>query len=255
MNKFLTLVLLAAYTAAGPADVQPSQNLNCLEYDNAFFSCMFVKTITALNRAARSSNIEIIDGVTFVRDTPMERLSRNLEINEKEIMNELPRENTNRMIKIFNMLYDSVVSFMNSHSLKFDMPEGSVSRALTEGRGKIKKLVLPLIAAAGLKVFAFAPLLLLGLGLITIKALIFGKFALLAAGYMIFQKLLGGSSVGSLFNRNPPPIWYDHGPTGSWAASSGSPGSQQQGYRSFDADAKVDAQNLAYSAHVPTAND
>lgn len=70
MNKFLTLILLAAYTAAGPTDVQPSQNLNCVEHDNAFFSCMFVKTISALNRATRSSNIEIIDGVTFVRDTP-----------------------------------------------------------------------------------------------------------------------------------------------------------------------------------------
>ncbi|KYQ59802.1 hypothetical protein ALC60_01187 [Trachymyrmex zeteki] len=246
MNKFLTLILLAAYTAAGPTDVQPSQNLNCVEHDNAFFSCMFVKTISALNRATRSSNIEIIDGVTFVRDTPMERLSRNLEMNEKEIMNELPREITDRMIKLSIMLYDSVVSFMKSHSLKLDMPEGSVSRALTEGRAKIKKLVLPLIAAAGLKVFALAPLLLFGLGLLTVKALIFGKLALLAAGYMIFQKLFSGSNVGGFFNKNQVPILYDHGSSGGWAVGSGS---QQQGYyRNFDAN----AQNLAYSAHAPT---
>ena len=64
----------------------------------------------------------------------MERFSRNLEMNEMEIMNELPRENTDRMIKLLDMLYDSVISFTKSHSLKFDVPEGSISRALTEGK-------------------------------------------------------------------------------------------------------------------------
>ncbi|EGI57644.1 PREDICTED: uncharacterized protein LOC105153526 [Acromyrmex echinatior] len=251
MNKFLTLVLLAAYTAAGPTDVQPSQNLNCAEYDNAFFSCMFVKTIGVLNRATRSSNIEIIDGVTFVRDVPTERLSRNLEMNEKEIMNELPHENTDRMIKLLNILYDSVVSFTKSHSLKFDMPEGnSISRALTEGRAKIKKVFLPLIAAAGLKVFTFAPLLLFGLGLLTVKALIFGKLALFATAYVLLQKFFSGTNVGSFFNKYPAPPLYDYG-AGSWPAGSAP---QQQGYyRNFKADSKLDAQNLAYPAHVPNA--
>lgn len=70
MNKLLALVLLAAYTVAGPANVQPSQNLNCLEHDNEFFSCIVVKTIGALDRAARSSDIKLVDGVTFVRDVP-----------------------------------------------------------------------------------------------------------------------------------------------------------------------------------------
>lgn len=103
-----------------------------------------------------------------------------------------------------------------------------------------------MIAAAGLKVFALAPLLLFGLGLLTVKALIFGKLALLAAGYMIFQKLFSGSNVGGFFNKNQVPILYDHGSSGGWAVGSGS---QQQGYyRNFDAN----AQNLAYSAHAPT---
>ena len=73
MKKLLVLVLLVAYTAAGPTNVpvQSSQGLNCLEHDNdEFFSCMFVKTVTAINRAARSSDIEIASGITFVRDTP-----------------------------------------------------------------------------------------------------------------------------------------------------------------------------------------
>jgi len=64
----------------------------------------------------------------------VERIGKSLEMNEVEIMNELPRESSDRMIKLFNMLYDSAVSFMKSHSLKLSMPEGSMSRALIEGK-------------------------------------------------------------------------------------------------------------------------
>ncbi|XP_011880752.1 PREDICTED: uncharacterized protein LOC105569163 [Vollenhovia emeryi] len=262
MNKLLALLLLAAYTAAGPAPVpvQPSQDLNCLnlEHDKEFFSCIFVKAIGALDRAARSSNIEIVEGVTFVQDTPAERIGKSLKINEKAIMNELPEDMSDRTIKLFNMLCDSAVSFMKSHSLKFRIPEGSMSRALNEGRAKIKKMILPLIAAAGIKIFALAPILLGVLALLTFKALVYGKIALIVAGIMAFQKFFGGSGAGGFFNKNPAPLWYDNGATGSWA-SAGPSGLQHQGYRSFDVadaknDAKNDAQDLAYSAHAPVYN-
>lgn len=116
-------------------------------------------------------------------------------------------------------------------------------------------MVLPLIAAAGLKIFALIPILIGGLGLLALKALVFGKIALLVAGVMAFQKLFGGSNVaGSFFNKSPASVWYDNGAAGSWAAG-GSPGLQHQGYRSFDRiDAKDAAHDLAYSKHVPVAN-
>lgn len=115
-------------------------------------------------------------------------------------------------------------------------------------------MVLPLIAAAGLKIFALVPILLGGLGLLALKALVFGKIALIVAGIMAFQKFFGSNNVaGSFFNRNPAPVWYDNGAAGSWAGAA--PAGVQQGYRSFDtADTKVDAHDLAYSAHAPGAN-
>jgi len=64
----------------------------------------------------------------------VERAGKSLEKSELEMMNELPRDNSDRMIKLVGMLYDSAVSFMKSHSLKLSMPEGSVSRALVEGK-------------------------------------------------------------------------------------------------------------------------
>lgn len=76
MNKLVILGLLAASAIAvpmpGTANVQLNRNLDCFEQDDALFSCVFVKTVNALNRAARSSDIDIIDGVKFVREIPSE---------------------------------------------------------------------------------------------------------------------------------------------------------------------------------------
>lgn len=44
-------------------------NVDCLETDD-LFSCIAVKANNALSRAARSSDIQLISGITFVRDTP-----------------------------------------------------------------------------------------------------------------------------------------------------------------------------------------
>jgi len=116
-------------------------------------------------------------------------------------------------------------------------------------------MVLPLIAAMGFKFLALVPILLGGLSLLALKALVFGKIALLVAGIVAFQKLFGGSNVASsFFGKNPTPIFYDTGASASWPAANSAGG--YQGYRNFNiADAKVDAHNLAYSAHAPDAND
>ncbi|XP_043266011.1 uncharacterized protein LOC122405387 [Colletes gigas] len=263
MNKLVILGLLAASAMAVPAPesnhAQTNRDLDCLEQENALFSCIFVKTVSTLDRAARSSDIDIVDGVKFVRDTPMERSGKDLRA-EMDIMNELPNDTSDRAMKLISMLYESAMSFMKSHSLKLSMPEdGSISRALSEGRGKIKKMILPLIAVVGLKLFALVPILLGGLGLLVLKALFVGKMALLLAGVLGFQKLFGsnGSGPGGFFSKNAQqtPAWLDN--TGqAWSAGSAT-GVQSQGYykRSFDIDDGKDAQSMAYSAQVPSMNE
>lgn len=64
----------------------------------------------------------------------VERAGKSLEKSELETMSELPRDNADRAITLASMLYDSAVSFMKTHSLKLNMPEGSISRALIEGK-------------------------------------------------------------------------------------------------------------------------
>ncbi|XP_066581963.1 uncharacterized protein [Prorops nasuta] len=256
MNKLFMLGLLVASALAVPTPDTISQSLDCLQREDELFSCILVKSANALERAARSADLQLIDGVTFIRETPMERSGKSLKT-EVEIMNELPRDTSDRTIKLASMLYESAMSFFKSHSLKLSMPEeGSVSRALSEGRGKIKKVILPLIAAAGVKIFALVPILLGGLGLLVLKALFVGKIALLLAGVLAFQKLFGGSGVtaSSIFGKNPQPSngWYDPAPQ-AWAGGASGTG-QSQGYykRSFDiAASKSDAHNMAYAAQIP----
>lgn len=71
MKRLLSLVLVAC-VAAGPMNdsLQDHKNLNCYEQNELFGSCLLVKTINYLNKAARSNDIGVIDGVTFVRTTP-----------------------------------------------------------------------------------------------------------------------------------------------------------------------------------------
>lgn len=75
-NKLVILAFIAASATAVPTsnvDNAPlNRDLDCFEQENALFSCVSVKTVSMLDRAARSSDIEIVDGVKFVRETPSE---------------------------------------------------------------------------------------------------------------------------------------------------------------------------------------
>ena len=124
------------------------------------------------------------------------------------------------------------------------------------GRGKIKKMILPLVAAAGVKIFALVPILLGGLSLLVFKALVVGKIALLLAGILAFQKLFGGNGVSasSFFSKNAQPTgWIDAQPNQGWSASSAQP----QGYyrRSFEPNTNADAHSMAYAAQAPVTNE
>lgn len=134
------------------------------------------------------------------------------------------------------------------------------TRWLLAGRAKIKKMALPLIAAAGVKLFALIPILLGSLGLLVAKALFVGKIALLLAGVLAFQKLFGGggSGAGGIFGKNPqvPTGWIENGSQG-WSANVAA-GVQPQGYykRSFEPEnGKIDAHLLAYSGQAPITNE
>ncbi|KAK0164957.1 hypothetical protein PV328_003520 [Microctonus aethiopoides] len=254
MKKFVIFGIFIATALAVPAPEVNNGNLDCLETDESFFSCLAVKANNAIVRAGRSNDFELIQGITFIRDTPMERSGKTLKT-ETDMLNELPREASDRIMKLISMIYESTVSFLKSHSLKINLPDQPLARALSEGRAKLKKFALPMMAAVALKLFALVPIVMGGLGLLVLKALVVGKIALLFAAILAFQRFAGGSgasSIGSIFNRTPQASYYDGTASQGWTSGVQQP---QSGYykRSFD-DIKS-AQNLAYSAHAPTESD
>ena len=77
MYKFLIAGLVIAAVAAIPAPdagvVQGAQNLDCLQQDEDLLSCLAIKAANSLSRAARSNNIQIFDGITFVKEADGEK--------------------------------------------------------------------------------------------------------------------------------------------------------------------------------------
>ncbi|EFN89941.1 hypothetical protein EAI_15240 [Harpegnathos saltator] len=236
MHRLLILVFLVARVAAGPTLNlnSQSQDQDCLENDNRMYSCFLVKTLVALNKADRSNDIKIIEGITFMRETPMERTAKNLQ-SEQALLNKLPQEDSTRMATLLSMLYDSAISFMKSHR-----------------RAKAKKTWLPLITAIGIKFFAVMPFLLGSLSLLTMKALFIGKIALLIVGIIAFQKLFsGGGGGGGYFPNNAQFAGWDNNAAWSNAAANNQIPYNKRSLQD-EAVTRADAQYLAYSAYVPS---
>jgi hypothetical protein len=98
----------------------------------------------------------------------------------------------------------------------------------------------------GIKLAALIPFLFTGLSFLALKALVFGKIALLVAGIAAYDRYFGSNKllVSSFFDKNIPD-WYNA--AGNWNTAE----YQHAGYKSLDdVDAKIDAHNLAYSAHT-----
>lgn len=72
MKAFIVLSAILAIAAAAPTNEEPTSIrkmvANCLESDETF-TCLSIKGITALNRAARSASIDLFPGVSFQRYT------------------------------------------------------------------------------------------------------------------------------------------------------------------------------------------
>lgn len=67
--------------------------------------------------------------VTFVY-LSVERSAKSLETEtEKELMDKL----SDNPVNLASTVYDSVTALLNSHSLKVDLSEGSISRSFEEG--------------------------------------------------------------------------------------------------------------------------
>lgn len=218
----------------------------CFESDD-ITTCLAVKGITALNRAARSNTINLSEGISFKRDdaSPLQRSGKAL--SENEIVSQLPESDAGRTGRLMEMVMQSATDFLSTHNLEVKIPKETtqnMARAIEEGRGKMKKMLGPLVLAIGAKVFAIVPLVIFGLALLTFKAVFIAKIALLLALFLGGSRLFGGAGLGSKFGGSLGGYNAAVGNSAGWASSASSA-------YPYARSIQDDAQELAYSGQIP----
>lgn len=141
------------------------------------------------------------------------------------------------------MAMQAAVDFFSTHNLNVKVPAETtqeIARSIEEGRGKLKKVAGPLVMAIGAKLITIIPLILGALALLTFKAVIVSKIALVLALFVGASKFFGGNKLGQGiggYSANQ----YTGGNSG-WSSGSGS----YPYARSLS-----DAQDMAYEKQVP----
>lgn len=191
-------------------------------------SCLKLKLLTAMDRVSRTVQLNIVDGVTLVKDEGAvpEEEPRSLQ----EIEASLPRSLEDREDTLNSIIMDKIVSFFQSYTLKLKLPNvEELQRSLTEeGRGKKRKNMGGLLAIPLLIGGTLVPLALGALALLAGKALIVSKLALVLASIIGLKKLVSGGDHGG---HEVVQVSGGHGSSG-WARAS---------------------HDLAYSAHKPAS--
>ncbi|XP_011197377.1 uncharacterized protein LOC105221928 [Bactrocera dorsalis] len=232
MFKFVCLFALVATSAASSANqVSETDSLltNALKMvkecgDRSMVLCMKERALHYFD--TENGDVKLTEGISLIKtdDIPVGR-----SLSEAA----LPEEPEARENEVDALLVERVARFFGTHTLQFKVPKDSIQdmqRALEESRGKKKekkKYLLPLLMLFKLKMAALLPLAIGFLALISFKALVIGKIALLLSGIIGLKKLLESKKENYEVVAHPH---YSH---------------EEHGYaRSMN-----EAQKLAYSAY------
>lgn len=117
--------------------------------------------------------------------------------------------------------------------------------APSAGRAKLKKKVLPILGLLAVKILAVLPILLGIIGFFALKALVFGKLALLIAGVMAFQKYAGAAGgFGKIASAEQP--WGTANAANAWSAPAAPAANGGYYRRSME----TAAQQMAYNGQM-----
>lgn len=232
------------------------EDCNSEDY-TAIASCLGVKTVVVLDRASRAGSIDLVGGVTLVKNDDAESLRNGRSLTEEDIQNSIDANPAERSSRLLDLLFESATKFLSSHSLEFKFPKTSpqeLQRAFEEGRGKIKKKLYPILALLGLKIFAVLPIIIGVVGLLAAKAFFIGKLALIIAGVLALQKYSHGGGYGGFGSLGKiADNWTsatNQGATGWSSAGQSAPGG---GYYKRSMNNIQGAHEMAYSAQIPAA--
>nr|XP_022918166.1 uncharacterized protein LOC111427317 [Onthophagus taurus] len=188
-------------------DLLDSVYADCLKKDS--ISCAKYKLYNVVDKMLGQKDITIADGVELVSDESAPA--------QTQTARALKGDET-----VESLIFDKFATFFDTHNFKIELrgkdlvetarstarsigdafaeEEETEDDAVEEGRGKkkkVKKILGPLMAIAGLKMAILGKIALAVIALIAGKALIIGKLALVLSAIIGLKKLFasGGSSV------------------------------------------------------------
>ncbi|XP_056635951.1 uncharacterized protein LOC130891408 [Diorhabda carinulata] len=238
-------------------------NVKCSNQDIS--SCMMLKLVNYFNRLLKKSYIELGDIEISQTSTETVNVESSRSLNEIE---KIPEEE-----QLYEVLMNKALNFVKTRSLKWKVIDGADlvvagssdkdgslnlglslkpnSNGIEEGRKKKSKGgsgIYALLAAAAMKIGLLKALAFKALVLLVGKALLVSKLALVLAVVIGLKKLLSGGEKHVTYEVVAQPhhehhVEHSHSGGGYDAHGGGGWG------RTFDAHA---AQNLAYSAHIPS---
>lgn len=112
---------------------------------NEIGTCLAVKGISVLNRAARAQSIEVIPGITFSKKDNVDiRMAKSM--SENEIITSLESENNGEKSgRLLDMALEAGSNFLNTHDIQIKLPSETtqdIARALDEGTNFFPDLIL-----------------------------------------------------------------------------------------------------------------
>ncbi|KAI4495824.1 hypothetical protein M0802_008447 [Mischocyttarus mexicanus] len=163
----------------------------CSGEDADISPCLKLRLLSAIDRVSRSAQLDVADGVTFLREGPIreEEVPKSVQ----EIEANLPRALDDKEEALNGMIFERIVKFFQSHTLKLKLTDiEELQRSFSEeGRRKKNKMgglmAIPLLIGGTL-----VPLALGALALLAGKALIVSKLALVLASIIGLKKLVSG---------------------------------------------------------------
>uniref|UniRef100_A0A336L9D5 CSON005717 protein n=1 Tax=Culicoides sonorensis TaxID=179676 RepID=A0A336L9D5_CULSO len=205
--KYLLALLFCVSAVLAAPKINEEQSYNpIVQYFKGCFesvelgTCLAVKGISILNRAARAQSIELVPGIMFSKKENVALRSAK-SMSENEIITALEGETGEKSGRLIDMALEAGSNFLITHDIQIKIPSETteqLARALDEGRGKKKNKMGGMMMAFGAKMMAMLPLALIALKFLVLKALVVSKIAFFLALMLSASKLMGsGGSFGS----------------------------------------------------------
>ncbi|EFN71495.1 hypothetical protein EAG_14435 [Camponotus floridanus] len=240
LTTFVSIALLATFTGAQQSEttVNVLQKIyhRCAD-SQSMLSCVKPKVLAYLTDAVKQDRLAITEDLALVK-------SRDATSDSAEDLSQYDATDPSKRKLLRTLMLEKLDAYLSSHQLEVKLPEAiaesnivprslvdSVPRSLTvplsdssngQGRGFVKKVMIPFILGLKFKATALVPLALALIALKTWKALTLGLLSLVLSGAMLIFKLTKPKVAYELVHYGHPPIehppHWDTAPHGPYRA-------------------------------------